>query len=123
MNIVGGIAVATTGSALSFSGFGFRPTSLKFTVGAKSGSAAVNQLSLGWVDSTSYQGASSNYSDSTGHESKFFNTKCLYVRERVAGTMTTVIEATFHSFTNDGFKLNVTTANSNYDVWVEASDI
>lgn len=122
-NFSGSFTIASTGSPVTFSGIGFQPTRLKFTVGGKSNSATVIQRCDGWVDETGYYGTHSHYGDSTGFESKHFNTKVLYHRERIAGTLTTVLDATFHSFTADGFKLNVTTANSNYPVWVEAMDV
>lgn len=122
-NFFGGATIASTGSPITISGVGFTPTNLKFTVTSKSNSSANVLHALGWVDETGYQGADSMYGDSTGHESKHWTTKCLYVRDRVGGVMTTVLEATFHSFTADGFKLNVTTANPNYQVWIEATDV
>lgn len=122
-NWAGSFTLASTGTAINITGIGFTPTRLKFTVGGKSNSATVIQRSDGWVDETGYIGYHSHYGDSTGFESKHGTNKCLFHRERILGTLTTVLDATFHSFTADGFKLNVTTANANYPVWVEAMDV
>lgn len=122
-NFYGGMTLASTGAPVTISGVGFLPTNLKFTVTSKSGNSANIVHALGWVDETGYEGAHSMFSDASGAESKNFSDRCLYVRDRVSGTITTVVEANFHSFTNDGFKLNVTTANPNYQVWIEATNV
>lgn len=122
-NLDGGITLGTTGAARTFTGFGFTPTHLTFRVGAKSASSSVDQFCYGTVDSTGYMTYTSQFSDTTGAQSKAGTNKCIVHYERVAGVITKVLEADFHSFTSDGFKLNVTTANSSYDVYVEASTI
>ena len=121
-NFEGPVTIESTGSAVEFSGIGFRPDHLELRVGPKNNSAALVQKCEGFVDEGGYYGCFSEYIDATSSEQKRFDNKVLYHRERVGGTLSTVIEATFHSFTNDGFKLNISQASANYDVWISASN-
>lgn len=122
-NFDSSIAVGTTGTGVTFTGFGFRPTHLTFRIGAKNGSSAANQFCYGTVDETGWMTYTSQFSDGSGHQSKAGTNKCFVHYERVSGTITKVLEASFNSFTNDGFKLNVTISSPYYEVFVEATDV
>ncbi len=110
----GGFTISGTGSQ-SYTGVGFQGNDLQLTAGAKGGSASVNQFSIGNADGTR-QNFVATYSDSTGHKSLRSNNACIVHYERVSGTITEVLRASFTSFDADGFTLNVTTANANYTV-------
>lgn len=123
-NFDSSITLGTAGTARNFTGFGFTPTHLTFRVCAKGATSASSAVfCYGTVDVTGYMTCTTTYGDSTGHQSKNYTDRCVSVWERVSGTLTEVLNANFHSFTSDGFKLNVTTQNANYDVFVEATDV
>lgn len=110
----GGVTVSGTGSQ-SFTGIGFQGTGITFRVGAKSGSSSVVQHAIGSADGTR-QNCESVFGDASGWKSQRTNSKCIVHYERVAGTVTDVLDFAFTSFDADGFTLNVTTSNTNYVV-------
>ncbi len=115
-NFFGGFTIVNTG-VQTYSGVGFQGTEIEFFCGSKNGSStSVDQQLIGSVDSTSYNQAKTWFRDSTGFKYIEYTDRCISVWERVSGTLTEVIRASFHSWTADGFKLNVTTANANYTI-------
>lgn len=111
----GGLTFSSTGSSISYTGVGFQGNDLQLTVGGKSGNSAVTQISIGNADGTR-QNCISAFGDATSHKSTRVNTHCIQHYERVSGTITKVLEASFVSFDADGFTLNITVANVNYSV-------
>lgn len=110
----GGLTISGTGSQ-SYTGVGFQGNDLQLTVGGKSGSSTVTQFCIGNADGTR-QNYVASFGDGTGHKSTRSNSFCILHYERVSGTITEVLKASFTSFDADGFTLNVTTANANYSV-------
>lgn len=100
---------------------GFAPVAMRITVGAKSGSTAAGQLSVGSADGTR-QVYDSVFSDTTGSQSKSGINKIISHWERVSGTLTEKVAGTFDSFTATEGKFNITTADNNYSVHVELWD-
>lgn len=119
-NTFGPVTLALTG--LRTTTIGIAPTSLRFIIGAKNSSSTVIQSAHGAVDSSGFQSVLTWYGDSTGFQSTTSTSKCISVWERVSGTLTEVLSASFDSYTASGFKLNITTANSNYQVFIEAQN-
>lgn len=118
----GSITLGTTGTGVAFNlGFASAPTRIRFTVGAKGGSSTVNQGAHGACDGTN-QFVLTWFSDGTSSQSTTSASKCVSIYERVSGVLTEVVAASFNSFTANGVKLNVTTASSNYQVFVEAEN-
>ena len=113
----GGITVSGTGSQ-SFTGIGFQGNDITFRVGAKNGSSSVVQYCNGTADGTR-QNCESIFGDGSGWKSNRTNSFCVVHYERVSGTVTEVLKFAFTSFDADGFTLNVTTSNTNYNVDVE----
>lgn len=121
-NFFGGFTVSGTG-VQTYSGVGFQGTEIEFYIGSKSGSSTtLDQLCIGSVDSTGYTQAKSWFRDSTGFKYIESTSKCISVWERSGGVITEVLNATWHSWTADGFKLTVTTANANYLVEARIRD-
>jgi hypothetical protein len=109
---------ASTGVKTLF--IGFQPVGVRFTVCQKiATSEAYHHLSEGRVDGTR-QSVNSTFCDSTSGLSINSTTKCISHYERVGGVVTEVLAASFDSFTASSVKINVTTANSNYQIFVEA---
>ena len=104
----------------AITGIGFQPSYLRFTLSQKTTtSEAFVHFSEGFTDGTS-QSCHSLYWDSTGGQSKQFTDKVINHVNRVGGTLTDVIKATFVSFDADGLTLNFSTTTSGYRVHVEA---
>src|SRR6187549_2921920 len=120
-NTDGAFTLFTTGTAIAIN-IGGQPNHLDFEIHPKSNSDANVEIFAGSVDAGGYQSARSTYGDSGNEESVGFpsNTKCIYVRRWNGSAWVTELEATFHSFYASGFKLNCTTANSNYAIFVKA---
>lgn len=121
-NATGSITLNVAGTGRTFSGLSFQPTKLKFTVGANSGSSATQTFCTGAVDSGGTQWVITEYDDHAGNYT--YNTdqsNCVWLRKHTSGWVDE-LKASFNSFTSDGFKLNVTTANANYSVFFEASN-
>lgn len=115
----GRVTVSSTG-ANAFTGVGFQPTAVRIRVSQKVGTTETcNHLCIGTADGTR-QNCSSMYTDATGSTTKDVNTKLISHWERVSGTLTEVLAATFTSFDADGYTFNASTPNANYQVTVEA---
>lgn len=120
-NNFGALTLSGTGTganARSFTGFGFDPNELEFTVGAKNGNSSLLNWCQGDVDSGGSQSCNTFFVNPNTRRS--YSDKVIEVWEHVGSTWTVVLEASFHSFITDGFKLNVVTANSDYQVFVRA---
>lgn len=100
---------------------GFQPVAMRITVGGKASNAAVIQQCIGTADATR-QNFVSIYGDSTGFKTIDGNTKIISIYERVSGTLTEKVAATFDSFTATEGKFNITTADNNYALTVELWD-
>ena len=122
-NIDGPITCSVQGTARTFTGFGFTPTHLDFEVVVKSNSGAIQQRCIGSVDSGGYMQYHYSFDDGTTIDSSAGTDRCIFMKEKVSGVLTEVLRATFHSFTSDGFKLNVTTASGSYPVHVKATNV
>jgi hypothetical protein len=99
---------------------GFQPTWARFTVGGK-GSDTVTHFSFGATDGTN-QSVQSTFGDTTGGASFNSGSKLISHYERVSGSITEVLSASFNSFTATGIKLNVSIANTGYSVTLEAGN-
>lgn len=98
---------------------GFQPQRAKITVGSQFGSTdSVTHMSSGWTDGTN-QFYHSLFADGTGRQTISGSNKLVSHFERVSGSITSVLDATFNSFTATQFKYNVNTANANYQLYVE----
>lgn len=107
----------STGSATIGVNLGFDPKYIIFRAGKKSGTDNANHLSVGASDGLN-QYAISNFSDGTSSKTDRVTNRVVKVYERVAGTLTSVLEVQFTSMnvgTGD-FTVNVVTANSNYTI-------
>lgn len=114
----GRLTLGITGSSTFV--IGFQPTWARFRVMGKSGDT-VSHLSLGGTDGTT-QNCGSNYMDTTGGASFDVNTKVVSHYERVSGTITEILAASWTAWTATGVTLNVITANSNYRVTIECGN-
>lgn len=98
---------------------GFQPVSAKITVSAQfSTTDSVLHKSEGWTNGTN-QFYNTIFSDATGRQTISGSSKMVSHYDRVAGTITEVVNVTFNSFTATQFKYNVNTANANYQLFVE----
>lgn len=110
---------STTGNR-SVTGLGFQPAYLRFTLCQKTGvSETFVHLSEGSTDGTN-QRCVSVFQDSTGSKSLESTALCIDHMNRVTGTITDVIKASFISFDADGFTLDYTATISGYHVHYEA---
>jgi hypothetical protein len=99
---------------------GFQPERINITVCQKfNTNDGYHHLSVGRADGTR-QSVNSTFQDTAGGISINSTSKCVSHYERLAGVITEVLAANFDSFTATGFKLNVTTANANYQLFIEA---
>jgi hypothetical protein len=109
----------------SVTGLSFLPTGVRFQIGGRSGTNETRvQHSVGNMDGAN-QTCVSIFQDSTGSKTKTYTNRCINHFERVSGTITEKIIATFVSFNNDGggvygFTVNFTAADSNYPILFEA---
>lgn len=112
----GYVTLSGTGSQ-SYTGIGFQPSFIIFTVGQKTGSDNNAHFSQGRADGTR-QSVTSIYWDATGGKTvnTSSNSKCVSHYERVGGTITEVLNASLTSFDADGYTLNQTTGSANYQV-------
>lgn len=106
-----------SGTGLSTFALGFQPTWANFRVTGKAGDTVCHG-SWGGTDGTN-QNCGSTYMDTTGGASFDVNTKVVSHYDRVAGTITEVLSASFDSFVATGVKLNVAIANTNYKVTID----
>lgn len=114
----GTISYSSTGTkTLSI---GFQPTLLRITVSSSFGGAdSYVHYCTGWTDGTSsfYH---SLFADGSGRQSINGSGKLVSHYERSGSTLTEVLAVTFNSFTATQAKINVTTANPNYQLFIEA---
>ncbi len=68
------------------------------------------------------QRCQSTYADTSGADSFNSSTHCVQHYERVSGSITKVLSASFDSFTSTGIKLNVDIPNADYQLLIEAGD-
>lgn len=125
-NSFGPLTLSVTGSgasARSFTGFGIDPNDLEFIVGAKSGNSANITKCDGAVDSAGTQFAVSSFVNASTRSNQTYSDRCIQVWEHDGTNWNEVLQANFHSFITGGFKLNVTIANSNYQVFVKARQL
>lgn len=125
----------SSGRAAGFGGTGTKtlvtnltgaPTWCRVTVGGKAaGGDTQGHFSVGTCDGTR-QNTQSTYSDTTGSASFSSNAKLVSHYERVAGTITEVINAAFSSFGTSGGSgtvvFTVTTDSANYDFTLEVGN-
>lgn len=123
---VGSFTPAVTGN-ISVTGLSFLPDEIVFRLGSATGSVDTTVLRRcdGWTTANN-QSYDSWFRDSTGTYQKAATDKCITHYDRVSGTVTPVVEATFVSFdtiipgSNYGFTLNFTAVNANYQVRYKA---
>lgn len=115
-------STGTGASAVAFN-IGFQPDDLTFRIFSKNGSTTSTQLCIGGVDDTNYQIYDSQASDNSLAAPKNVGgtNKVWSVWENVGGVWTEVMSANFHSYTANGFKLNIPTTSANYDVQIIAT--
>lgn len=105
---------------------GFQPIGMRITVCQKfNTSQTFSHWSYGVVGSYEaelLQFCHSTFQDTTGGQSKTYSDRIVSHWERVAGTLTEKVAATFDSFTTTELKINVTTADANYQFLIEAWD-
>lgn len=115
--------VSTTGSTTgnkSYTGFGFKPSYARFTLSQKTGTTeGFIHFSQGWTDGTN-SSCHSIFQDATSSQSKEFTNQVISHWNRVSGTLTEVIAATFVSFDADGLTLNFSAITTGYHVHFEA---
>lgn len=114
--LVGGATITGSGN-VAFTGVGFQPNYIRITLSQK-GTDSQGHISVGCSDGTN-QLVHSTYSDTTGSKTVRSTSKIVSHYERVSGTITEVINASFVSFDADGFTLNIATGNANYQAMVE----
>ena len=120
----GTFSQGSTGNA-SLTGLTFLPKYLRFTISGRFGTTeTVVQFSTGNTDGTN-QSAHSIFQDTTSSRSKAYTNRCVNHFQRVSGSITEKLVATFVSFDNNGggsygFTLNFTAADSNYQIHFEA---
>lgn len=99
---------------------GFQPVGMRITVGQKVGTAqGFAHKSVGIADGTN-QFYDAFFEDTTGGKTVSGSTKLVSHWERVTGTITEILTVTFDSFTATEVKYNVTLANVNYNLLIEA---
>lgn len=106
---------------------GFQPTNIKITVSQKwSGPQSYVHWSSGYGGlvnvagtPTMRQHVDSVFQDSTGGQTVSSDSKVVSFYDRVSGTLTEVLSVSIDSFTSTALKLNVLTANANYNLNIE----
>lgn len=116
-NIAGTFTPFSTGT-LTINTLGFDPNDLEFTVRARNGASGNIVVCTGTVDSAGNDFCTTAYIDGSNRTQNDF-AKCFVVWE-YSGGWSQVLVADFNSYVTGGFSLNVTTANSNYQVLVKA---
>ena len=119
---VDNLTVATTGTNLAVTGFGFNPTNLIVSVSGRGGLNTAMQYCYGMVDSSGTQCYDSIFADSTSRQSKAGSNKLISHYERIAGVLTEVINISFNSWVSGGFTWDVNLASSNYVIHLRATD-
>lgn len=121
---IGTFSTGSTGH-VSVTGLTVLPVYLKFTLSGRFNTTeTIVQFSTGFTEGTKNK-AHSIFQDSTGSRSKAYSDRCINHFQRVAGTITEQIVATWVSFDTNGggdfgFTLNFTAADSNYQIYFEA---
>lgn len=121
---ISNFTVGSTGNK-SITGLTFLPTELDFWIAQKTGTTeSFAHLSVGATNGTS-QTAHSMLQDTTGGKTESYFDRCVYHLNRVSGTVSGVLSASFVSFDNNGggdygFTLNFTAADSGYKVYFRA---
>jgi len=122
----GTIAYATTGVQSPIT-LGFQPTNIKITVSQKwNGPQSYIHYSTGYGGlvnvggtPTMRQHVDSLFQDATGSQTLSSDSKVVSFYDRVSGTLTEILSVSIDSFTTTALKLNVLTANSNYNLNIE----
>lgn len=119
-SFTGAFTISGTGNQ-SFTGLGFQPSYLEFVFSQKFGVAenSVGHLSIGMADGTR-QSAHSILGDTTGPGTRNSNAKCCSHWKRVSGAWSEIIAASFVSFDADGFTLNASAFDTNFQGFVKA---
>jgi|GEM_PF-5667894 len=113
-HVLGPITLSSVGTGKTFNlGTPSAPHFLICTVVSSTGTDGENHRSEGKATAT-YQFCMSTCGD------KSRNSSAHVVRHYVAGSSTPVLEASFNSFTATGIKLDVTIANTGYQVLIDA---
>lgn len=105
----------------AITGIPFLPTLVEFHIGGRSGTNETRiQRSDGNMDGAN-QTCISIFHDSSGSRTRTYTNRCINHFERVSGTITEKIVATFVSFDNNGggvygFTVNFTASDSNYPI-------
>lgn len=118
-------AYATTGVKTITTNF--QPVNVRLTVSQKyTGTQTYLHYSMGaggLVDvsgtPTMRQHVDSVYQDSTGSQTVSSDSKVVSFYDRVSGTLTEIMAASIDSFTATQLKLNFTTVNVNYNIFIE----
>lgn len=116
----GPLTISATGVGKKFA-VGFQPTWAILTVCGKASDTACH-TSRGVIDTTNYQYCQSTFMDTYGGKSINTETKCVSHYERVAGNIQEILSASFNSFYTTGIKLDVTIANTSYQVLIECGN-
>lgn len=124
MTETGTFSVGSTGNT-SVTGLTVLPNFLEFTISGRFGTTeTIVQYSTGFTDGVNDL-AHSIFQDSTGSRTKAYSNRCINHFQRVTGTITEKLVATWVSFDNNGggdfgFTLNFTAADSNYQIYFKA---
>jgi len=111
-----GFTITSSGNGQSYTGVGFQSNDIDFEVGPKGGSGSVIQDCSGGVDENLNQYVIDNNGNTvstTSMKAEKLNNRCILVWEKISGTWTKIIEASFVSFDSDGFTIDVQTAHAN----------
>ena len=118
---IGTLAYPSTGVKSTIN-VGFQPTGIRITSSQKYPSAQTfSHRSVGVSDGVS-QFYDSTFQDTTGGKTINGDNKIVSHWERVSGTITEVLSVKVNSFQPTGPKLEVLTANVNYNLLLEAWD-
>lgn len=99
---------------------GFQPIGIRITTGAAAGGPdGFMHYSIGRSDGTN-QTCNWGFADNTLQDSDNYTDRLVSVQENSGGSLAEVMRANFNSFIATGFKINVATANANYDFFYEA---
>jgi len=106
---------------------GFQPTNISVTVSQRwDGPQTYEHFSIGKGGivnvagtPTMRQHVDSLFSDGTGKQTYSSDSKVVSFYDRVSGTLTEVFSVSIDSFTSTQLKLNVATANPDYNMFIE----
>lgn len=118
----GYITLAATGLNTFNLGFSTAPTWAEFIVSEKTTGDNVAHLSIGSALLSTNQHCNSTYADAIDGDTFKSNAFVVQHYERVSGSITKILSASFDSFTTSGIKLNVDIANNTYQVLVKAGN-